>query len=356
MPNRPSLLYGILFTAGLALSAGVASAQAHPIVASLCFERFKSNMEALAEFGDRSSFSEGNPLAEDWLEGELQAMGYDVERMPFAFSDETRDNIWATKVGTVHPDKMHIVSAHLDGRGGGGAVDDDASGTSLVLEIARALAGDDVLSETSVRFILWNIEEAGLIGSQAYVEQRASLQGVETPPGSGLYPEPTWLGIIQHDMILYDHGVPPQPEQIPGADLDIEYKRGSALWLESKELAEAVLRGNVEHSTDYPAQIGDEMCCTDSVSFDDLTAAVSVRENRGQSEIGVGSNPHQHQPTDVMSTFSEADFRFGFNDVQMTLGAIIELAGVAENPALFDDGFEDGDTSAWSITVGVPAP
>ena len=50
-------------------------------------------------------------------------------------------SIYATKVGTRFPDQMYIVSAHLDGRGGGGAANDDASGCSLVLEAARALAG-----------------------------------------------------------------------------------------------------------------------------------------------------------------------------------------------------------------------
>jgi len=58
----------------------------------------------------------------------------------------------------------------------------------------------DVKTDVSIRFILWNNEETGLNGAHAYVDQRAALQGKEDPAGSGKYPEPKWLGMIQHDM------------------------------------------------------------------------------------------------------------------------------------------------------------
>ena len=55
--------------------------------------------------------------------------------------------------------------------------------------------------ERSIRFILFNSEEtASGKGSEAYVAQKQGLQGKEDPPGSGKYPEPRWLGVIQHDM------------------------------------------------------------------------------------------------------------------------------------------------------------
>ena len=68
---------------------------------------------------------------------------------------------------------------------------------------------------------------------------------------------------------------------------------------------------------------------TDSVPFWNDTASVSVRDNQRVSEIGNGSNPHWHKPSDVYASFSEDDFRFGFNAVQMTLGTVAELAGAA---------------------------
>ena len=63
------------------------------------------------------------------------------------------------------PTQMYMVSGHLDGRSGGDGFDDDGSGVALVLEMARVLAGADVTTDKSVRFIFWDKEEGGLYGS-----------------------------------------------------------------------------------------------------------------------------------------------------------------------------------------------
>ena len=254
------------------------------------------------------------PVAGDTAE----AAGYAVQRHRFTYNNQPRDSIYVTKVGTRFPDQMYIVSAHMDGRGGGGAANDDASGCSLVLEAARALAG--MQTAVSVRFIFWNNEETGLNGSTAYVSQRRPLQGIESPIGSGNYPEPSWLGMIQHDQILFDHGLPPQPNQIPNADIDVEYQASSTYAAQSLQLANALRTGNQTYSVRYPAQVGSNMNYTDSVPFQNYAATVSVRDNQRVAEIGNGSNPHWHQPTDLYTAFSEDDFQLGFNAVQMTLG------------------------------------
>jgi len=62
------------------------------------------------------------------------------------------------------------------------------------MELARLFSSSDVKTERSIRFILWNNEETGLNGSYAYVAQRAKLQGIESPHGSGQYPEPAGSG------------------------------------------------------------------------------------------------------------------------------------------------------------------
>src|SRR5438270_4326260 len=140
-----------------------------------------------------------------------------------------REEVYCTKIGSSRPDEMYIVGAHMDGRGFGEAADDDGSGTALVMELARVFSSPDVQTERSIRFALWNNEETGHNGARAYVEQRAALQGKEDRPGSGRYPEPKWLGMIQHDMMLWDHGMPRpdapvSPEQRPEADVNIEFQ------------------------------------------------------------------------------------------------------------------------------------
>ncbi|MEP6963593.1 MAG: M28 family peptidase [Acidobacteriota bacterium] len=250
-----------------------------------------------------------------------------------------REEVYCTKVGTAHPEEMYIVSAHMDGIGWGEAANDDGSGTALVMELARILSGPEVRTERSIRFALWNGEESGLSGARAYVAQRKDLQGVEAPAGSGRYPEPKWLGVIQHDMMLFDHGMPKadgtvSKEQRPEADVNIEYQVTSKLADAALLLAHRLQTANEKYATDYPAGIGSHMTNTDSTPFQDLTASLSLRESERGSQIGNGWDPQHHQPTDLYITYSDKDFRLGQNAAQTTLAAVAELAGIGVAPVV----------------------
>jgi Zn-dependent M28 family amino/carboxypeptidase len=234
------------------------------------------------------------------------------------------ENIYATKIGTTVPGEMYIVSAHMDGRGGGEAADDDASGCAVVLELARVLGMPDIRTNRSVRFIFWNNEEFGMDGSGTYARDRASLQATAA--------EPKWLGVIQHDMMMFDHGMPPGPKQSPNADINIEYQEQSTMAAESAKLAAALQAANRAFALDYPATIGANMAGTDSIRFQDLVASVSVRENERVTGIVMGSNPNHHEPTDKYENYGEEDFRFGFNSAQTTLGGLGQLAGITVAP------------------------
>ncbi|MEX2151828.1 MAG: M28 family peptidase [Gemmatimonadaceae bacterium] len=243
-----------------------------------------------------------------------------------------REEVYCTKIGSTRPDEMYIIGGHMDGHGWGEAANDDGSGTALVMELARVFSMPDVATDRSIRFALWNNEETGLNGSRAYVAQRQGLQGKEEPAGSGKYPEPKWLGMIQHDMMLFDHGMPKEDgtlskEQRPEADVNIEFQVSSKFAAESQKLASFFQLSNERYATDYPAAVGQHMTNTDSAPFQDLVASISLRENERGAQIGSGWDPHWHQPTDLYSTFSDKDFRLGLNAAQTTLSAIAQLTG-----------------------------
>jgi peptidase M28-like protein len=367
-----------------------------PLVSRLDLERYKATIKGLTQFGDRREGTDRNRAATDWIEAQLKSYGCtNTERITYNFQprpaapraagapeplatgvvgpqtetaagggrprgvrvgtgvntdplkqpDEklralntqpstpgTRQEVYCTKVGTTHPDEMYIVAAHMDGHGWGEAANDDGSGTALVMEVARVLSSPDVQTERSIRFALWNNEETGLNGSAAYADQRKGLQGKEDPPGSGRYPEPRWLGMIQHDMMLFDHGAPNadgtmRKVQRPEADVNVEFQLNSKLAAESQTLAWALERANEKYATRYPVTIGSHMTNTDSSSFMDLVASISVRENQRGNEIGSGWDPQWHQPTDVFATYNDDDFRLGLNAAQTTLGAVAQLTG-----------------------------
>jgi hypothetical protein len=366
------------------------------MVAQLDLEKYKATIKGLTQFGDRRQGTARNRAAVDWIEQQLKSYGCaNVERITYEYqppapraggagaagaraggaggrgSDAAqgggrirgqrtrtgvntdslkqpdpkiraidaepttpgqRQEVICMKVGTTHPEEMYIVGGHMDGIGWGEAANDDGSGTAIVMELARIFSDPKVQTERSIRFALWNNEETGLNGARAYVEQRQALQGKENPAGSGKYPEPKWLGMIQHDMMLFDHGMPNPDgtipkEQRPEADVNVEFQLNSTMAQQSMALAWMFRKANEMYATDYPAQVGPHMTNTDSGPFQDIVASISLRENERGSEIGAGWDPHWHQPTDVYTTFSDKDFRLGLNAAQTTLGAIAMLTG-----------------------------
>jgi hypothetical protein len=244
-----------------------------------------------------------------------------------------REEVYCTKIGSTRPNEMYLVAGHMDGIGYAEGANDDGSGTALVMELARIFSAPGVQTDASIRFLLWNNEETGLNGARAYVDQRRELQGKEDPAGSGKYPEPKWLGLFQHDMMLWDHGMPradgtQNPEQRPEADVNVEFAGTSKMAKESADLAWLMRAANDRYATDYPVTVGNRMSNTDSAAFQDYVASVSLREAERLSQVGSGWDPHWHQPTDMFANFSDKDFKLGLNAAQTTLGTVAQLAGV----------------------------
>jgi Peptidase family M28 len=391
-----SLVLAAPIPATAAPAAGaIDSLQTDPLnllVGRLDLERYKATIKGLTRFGDRRQGTDRNRAAVDWIEAQLKSYGCaNISRLKYTFlpseaphpsgppsvgadrsvggaryrgvkartgvnvdaklqPDEklralnsqpseggAREEVYCTKIGSTHPEEMYIVGAHMDGHGWGEAANDDGSGTALVMELARILSAPDVKTERSIRLVLWNNEETGLNGAWAYVAQRAPLQGKEDPAGSGRYPEPKWLGMIQHDMMLFDHGMPRPDgsvakEQRPEADVNIEFQSLAKAADGAQKLAWAFYAANEAYATDYPAAVGPHMTNTDSTPFMDLVPAISLRENERGREIGAGWDPQWHQPTDVYATYNDADFRLGLNAAQTTLGAIGRLCGATVAP------------------------
>jgi hypothetical protein len=385
----PSLRTTLVMLLAACITPAVAAAQAPDpvaqLVARLDLEQYKATIKGLTQFGDRRQGTDRNRAAVNWIEAQLKSYGcgevarlkYDYQppgppspegrggqgvrpardtsrasgggryrgirartgvntdslRQPDArlralnaqaTTPGAREEVYCTKVGSVHPNEMYIVGGHMDGHGWGEAANDDGSGTALVMQLARVFSGPDVRTERSIRFILWNNEETGLNGARAYVAQRQALQGSAE--------EPKWLGMIQHDMMLFDHGMPRSdgtlsPEQRPEADVNIEFQASAKFAAQAQQLAWTFQAANEKYATDYPASVGSHMTNTDSAPFQDLVAAISLRENERGAQIGAGWDPNWHQPTDLYSTYSDKDFRLGLNAAQTTLAALAGLVG-----------------------------
>ena len=152
----------------------------------------------------------GNQEASLYIQDEFTDMGLTVSVQGDYL------NVIGELTGTTTPDNVYIIGGHYDHIGGdrpGG--DDNASGTAAVLEAARVLSQYQFAS--TIRFIGFNAEEDGLLGSWDYVESLTTTE------------KNNIQGMINIDMILRP-GSDPHPER--PIDLEIE-TNGSGQWVDA---------------------------------------------------------------------------------------------------------------------------
>ena len=142
------------------------------------------------DFHKQNGPSPGNREACLYLQDAFRGMGLEVTVQGKYL------NVLGELKGTSSPGKIYIIGAHYDHVEGdmpGG--DDNASGTAAVLEAARVMS--QYQFESTIRFICFNAEEDGLLGSKDYVRNHV-LPGDENI-----------AGMINLDLILR-----------PGSDVD----------------------------------------------------------------------------------------------------------------------------------------
>jgi hypothetical protein len=98
-------------------------------------------------------------------------------------------------------------------------------------------------------------------------------------------------------VVLFDHGMPGadgtlRPDQRPEADVNLEFQSRAKFAEAAERLAWMFEAANERYATDYPASVGPHMTNTDSAPFQDLVAAISLRENeRGTQKSARGGTP-----------------------------------------------------------------
>ena len=137
--------------------------------------------------------SANNDVAADYLKERLSmfnnlTINDQAYTVTYGSTTYSGRNIIATQLGKTNPDDIYIICAHYDSVDDY-CVDDNASGTAAVLEIARVLSTQ--CFDNTIIYALWDEEEDGLVGSRYY----ANAAGVK---GNNI------LGVLNLDMMAYD--------------------------------------------------------------------------------------------------------------------------------------------------------
>jgi len=133
-----------------------------------------TTISSLSAIESRSVRSAGNGFAQKWITEEFVRIGYQPVQQCFASQSWGEVcNILAIKLADQPTEEMIVLTAHLDSVGEPYAgADDNASGISGLLEIARVLRSKR--SHRNIVFLANNAEEVGTKGSQYFVSKLKS--------------------------------------------------------------------------------------------------------------------------------------------------------------------------------------
>ncbi|MFI9787717.1 M28 family peptidase [Kitasatospora sp. NPDC051984] len=125
--------------------------------------------------GNRRAGSAGYTQSLAYVKGKLQAAGYTVTEQTCTSCSYTSNNLIADWPGGPS-DQVTMFGAHLDSVSAGPGINDNGSGSAVLLENALVLAQQNPTMSKHVRFAWWAGEEQGLQGSAYYVGQLSSAQ------------------------------------------------------------------------------------------------------------------------------------------------------------------------------------
>ncbi|WP_371502121.1 M28 family metallopeptidase [Kitasatospora sp. NBC_00374] len=284
----------------------------------------------------RDVSSEQNPLVVDALARRFQDLGLEVRRHSFSWRGRRLFNVEAEH-RVAGADSVVLVTAHLDSTAAEGeffdgagrprpydpaadpapGADDDGSGVAAVLataECLHALVAAGRVPASSLRFVLFNAEEQGLVGSKFYARAAAAA-------GDGI------AAVLQMDMIA----------GFQGGTRTVEIHAGSAVPGPAEEASHALggILGTavaaVEPGLVVQQLTGDEDPAagrSDHASFHERGwAAVAVSENFFDDTAPATGTRQYHRPGDTL-TDRDHSTEYATSIARTVAAAALTLAGL----------------------------
>jgi len=147
------------------------------IVSNVSYDSLLFSLENFENLGVKQPGTQALDNTKNRIISKYTWEGYNnISLDTFTNSGHTMYNIVITKTGSLYSNKYVIVDGHYDTRTGTGT-NDNGSGTSIIMEIARLLK--NVNTEYSIRFIHFSAEEEGMVGSGHYVSNVVSPQNMQ---------------------------------------------------------------------------------------------------------------------------------------------------------------------------------
>jgi hypothetical protein len=302
-PTRIALSTGIFMLAALAPTVpvfGQTTEDVHGLVNRIDVEVYRHYLDDLlfAHAGDnRGPFGPDHDPCRDNIEATLASFGLEVYLDPFEYQNDTWYNVVAIQEGAVTPERQYIITGHFDSVGNPGA-DDDASGVAAVMEIARVFS--QFRFESTILYIAWDREEAGLIGSRDYVPRHL---------------DDDIRGMISMDMIAYNQAN--ERGDIYGRAASDPIKQALAAALTEYGTLNTLIFGPLDRSDHAPFEGAGFQACL-------------LIEG-----MGPDSNPCYHQACDNVDNPGYIDYEYVTKMTRGVAGWLAEQAGLMSLPLRF---------------------
>jgi Zn-dependent M28 family amino/carboxypeptidase len=257
-------------------------------------------------------------LTRTYITTELTKLGWKPKLEKF--SDGV--NIFAERIGTNKASKAILVGAHYDTVALSPGADDNASGVAVMLEIARLLGYRP--TPRTLQLAFFDQEEAGLLGSQAFVSKTARLQNL----GGAIVMDMVGYACYTTGCQKYPAGLPVTPISDKGDFLvvvgDTEHLPLLSAFQNSQMLPSTTLD---KEKSNLPSVL------TLPIPFKGLLTPDTLRSDHAPFWYqGVGAvlvtdtanlrTPHYHQPSDVPANIERSFFT---GAAQIVVNATIDL-------------------------------
>ncbi|NJK87154.1 MAG: M28 family peptidase [Bacteroidales bacterium] len=247
-----------------------------------------------------------------YITNELTRMGYNVDTLELGGETLVAYNVVAEHKGTVYPGEVVLMGAHLDAFYGG--ADDNCSAIAALLAVANATKNFSF--ERTIRFVAFDLEEFGSIGSTRYVEEGYANDVVSA---------------VVLDLIGYSSDEPGSQDDVMGVRFP---NTGDFICVIGNEYSASITQKVVNFS--YSSGIGKTKGV---IAPDDGTYFLSgafMRSDHGLMWFkGIPSiffsdganfrNPHYHKPGDLPETLNR---NFLNENTKIIAASVALLAGI----------------------------
>lgn len=233
-------------------------------------------------------------LARELLLQRLNQLGLAVHTHSVSDGLYSTTNVIAEKKGTERPNEIVMVGAHYDAFYSG--ADDNSTGVAAVLEIARVLGSRSF--PRTLRFVGFDLEEYGLVGSIRYANTEAA--------------DDTIVGAIVFDCIGFRSDEPNSQSSLPGFPAPstgnflavigngASSRLSDEAWLIQERLGVVEVRG-----IDVPG-ISDSLAAGNLNRSDHTPFWLQGKPALFLTDTANFRNPHYHEPSDRIATLDPA--------------------------------------------------